>query len=171
MRRMMLLVVAATTGLSACADRLPITRAPVEVLPKAEGAVGRDVLAGSRARAQTRLAFAGTETIAVRARFGRTELDGARCRADADYFTAEITTPGFLVVPDYGPRSSDIRLRCQFGEMRGSGLIRMTDTRDTDEKSRISLGTGGVGVRLVIPLTRVDQAQIYEYPDAVIRLK
>lgn len=154
-----------------CVERLPITEAPVGVTAKFTGANGADVLAGERLAGRSALTFAGTETVTIRTRAAGDETARARCQVDADYFTADVITPTMLIVPDYGPRSSDIRVQCQFGAARGSRIISMTDTRDDDQRSQISLGTEGVGFRLVVPLTKTDLSRVYAYPDAIVRLK
>ncbi len=51
------------------------------------------------------------------------EIAGATCRITAGAFTAELVTPGRLVIPDLGPDAPAIRADCAGGTLRGAGAV------------------------------------------------
>lgn len=63
------------------------------------------------------------------------EITGARCAAASSLFTAEVTTPGRILAPFYGPNSPAVSLTCTAGNATGSQTVGVGETR----------GGGGLG--------------------------
>ncbi|KJZ18914.1 hypothetical protein [Loktanella sp. S4079] len=101
--------------LSACAQA-PVNQGPIEVIPTNPGtASGVDVYARARAQGADAPRFRGTGFLTVRTTNGgvaSNEIVGARCTLDAGLYAAVFETPANIIVPDYGPDSPAINLRC-----------------------------------------------------------
>lgn len=164
--------------LSAC-SAAEITTPPVMVVPKVPAnAVGLDVYAGPRKRGNPVPAFRGQETLAVRttgvtADGSRKELSGVPCTLDAGVYAAKFNTPANVVVPDYGPNSPAIFVRCIHEDQSGSSTVSAFNATTQQRMSGAS-GGGILGVIIVGAVTaaRVDnEKDEFKYPPIVVQLK
>jgi hypothetical protein len=55
----------------------------------------------------------------------RREVVGARCAVASSLYSAEVVTPARLVVPNFGPQSPELDVRCTAGEWSGGGRARI----------------------------------------------
>lgn len=129
----------------------------------------------ARAVAVPGIPTVGSEIIEIRTRVGRDEVAGAICEVRSAFHIATLTSPGTVAIPEYGRASPDLVVTCTQGVLRGVATSEIEDTRDADERSAVSLRTDGkdvgLGLRLVLPLTRPDPAKIYDYPDVTVQLR
>ncbi|MEP2921946.1 MAG: hypothetical protein ABJP06_14580 [Sulfitobacter sp.] len=170
--------VAAAAILSACAPA-EITTPPVSITPKNKAdAVGLDVYAGPRRRGNPVPSFRGQETLAVRSvgigKDGqRTELSGVQCLLDAGVYSASFTTPANVIVPDYGPNSPAIFVRCTHEDQSGSTTV--TAFNATTQQRMQNAAAGGVlGVIIVGAVTaaKVDnEKDEFKYPAVSVTLR
>lgn len=170
----------AMLGAAGCAE-VDVTTPPVLVTPTVAGAEGIDIYAGARANGRSAPRFRGQETVTVRAvrRFaeGGAEVAGPRCTLDSGVFEARFTTPARVVVPDYGPDSPDLFVRCTAGDLSGTASAEVFNaTVQARGRSSVGFSTGtnrssSIGVRLLFG-PRVDpDRDDFEYPDMRVVLR
>ena len=178
MRSIALVATLAAITLSACAPA-EITSHPISVTPKnASNAVGLDVYAGPRRRGNPVPAFRGQETLAIRATGAgsngqRKELSGVPCTLDAGVYSAAFTTPAKLIVPDYGPNSPAIFIRCTHEDQSGSMTINAFNATTQQRMSTAAAG-GIVGMIVVGAVTaaRVDnEKDEFKYPPVMVQIR
>jgi hypothetical protein len=139
--------------LAAC-SAAEITTPPVQVVPKnAADAVGLDVYAGPRQRGNPVPRFRGQETVVIRASGiapdgQRKELTGVPCTVDAGVYAARFSTPSNVIVPDYGPNSPAIFVRCTLGKQSGSATINAFNATSQQRMNNAAAG-GILGVIIV----------------------
>lgn len=157
-----------------------ISTPPVSVTPKSPSqAVGIDVYAVSRARGNPVPRFRGQEAIQVRTQGkgeggGFAEISGVPCTLDSGLYSAAFTTPANVIVPDYGPNSPALFLRCVHPDGRaGSATVNMFNFT-SQQRANSAIGTGLLGA---IVIGAVNAAQTdnerdeFKYPAVFIQLK
>ena len=131
-----------------------ITQPPIIVTPNvASNAVGLDVYARQRSRGNPVPAFRGQNTVQVRtfgplADGGRGEISGVQCQLDSGVYKAAFTTPANVVVPDYGPNSPALFVRCTTPSTSGSvtsSVVNMT----AQQRNASAAGTGILGAIII----------------------
>jgi hypothetical protein len=131
-----------------------ITQPPITVTPNvARDAVGIDVYARPRAGGNPVPAFRGQNTVQIRTNgqlndggFG--EISGVPCLLDSGVYKATFTTPANLIVPDYGPNSPALFVRCTTDTTSGSvtaGVVNMT----AQQRNASAAGTGLLGAIII----------------------
>ena len=178
MRPMIKIALAGGMLLSAC-TAAEITTPPVLVTPKIKAnAVGLDVYAGPRKRGNPVPQFRGQETVAIRssgigADGARKELSGVPCTLDSGVYTAAFTTPANVVVPDYGPNSPAIFVRCTLEGQSGSATINAFNATTQQRMSGAAAG-GVLGVIIVGAVTAANvdnEKDEFKYPPLTVQLK
>ncbi len=53
----------------------------------------------------------------------RREVTGASCDVESSLYTARLTTPSRLVLPNFGPQSPELAVNCNAGKLLGSGRV------------------------------------------------
>lgn len=178
MRSFPTIALLAALGLAACSPA-EITTPPISVTPKnASDAVGLDVYAGPRRRGNPVPAFRGQETLPIRSSgIGsdgqRKEISGVPCTLDAGVYTAAFTTPANLIVPDYGPNSPAIFVRCTLEDQSGS--ITANAFNATTQQRMSNAAAGGIlGVIVIGAVTaaKVDNAKDeFKYPAVTVQMR
>lgn len=165
-------------ALAACAPA-EITSPPISVTPKnASDAVGIDVYAGPRRRGNPVPAFRGQETLAIRssgiASDGqRKEISGVPCSLDAGVYAAKFTTPANLIVPDYGPNSPALFVRCEHQDQSGSVTANAFNATTQQRMSNAAAG-GILGVIVIGAVTaaKVDNTKDeFKYPPVTVQMR
>lgn len=178
MRSLTKAIICATSLLVACAPA-EITSPPISITPKNKAnTVGLDVYAGPRRRGNPVPKFRGQETLAVRtsgiASDGqRKELSGVPCTLDSGVYTASFVTPANIIVPDYGPNSPAIFIRCIVEDQSGSSTINAFNATTQQRMSNAAAG-GILGVIIVGAVTaaKVDnQKDEFKYPPVTVLLR
>lgn len=165
--------------LSACTPAMEITQPPVRVTPKNPGsAFGIDVFAGARQSGAAAPAYRGERLVTVRTALAGSnqsarEIAGARCRIDSQMYSAEVTTPAEIIVPDYGQASPVITAICRANGKSAQESISVFNAsqraRDQAYDPFIYGGFGwpngrsGVGVGITFNLSG-SRNDTYEYP-------
>jgi hypothetical protein len=171
-------LIVAAFALSACVGA-EITTPPVSVTPTVKAnAVGLDVYARDRQRGNPVPRFRGQKTVQIRAfgkgsTEGQTELSGIRCQVDAGVYKATIITPANLNVPDYGPSSPAIFVRCVEGERSGSATVNAYNATNAGRQSGAAGGgiLGAIVVGAVAASMRDDNLDDFQYPAIRVTLK
>lgn len=139
--------------LGAC-SQLDIEKPPISVTPKNQAtAVGLDVYGAQRARGNPVPRFRGQDTVSVRT-YGNREGDGygeignANCNLDSGLYSANFTTPANIVVPDYGPNSPAIFVKCQSGE-RTRSVTANAVNQTSQARASSAAGAGLLGVLVI----------------------
>lgn len=178
MRSVPTIALLSACALAACAPA-EITTPPISVTPKnASNAVGLDVYAGPRRRGNPVPAFRGQETLAIRssgvASDGqRKEISGIPCTLDAGVYEAKFNTPANLIVPDYGPNSPAIFIRCEYQDQSGSITVNAFNATTQQRMSNAAAG-GILGVIVIGAVTaaKVDNAKDeFKYPPVMVQLR
>lgn len=146
-------VIALAVSLLGC-TQAEITQPPITVTPKDQAnASGLDVYARQRSRGNPVPAFRGQNTVQVRTwgateGSSRAELSGVQCNLDSGVYTASFTTPANIIVPDYGPNSPALFVRCTAGATSGSvtaSVVNMT----AQQRNASAAGTGLLGAIII----------------------
>lgn len=171
-------LLAFSVALTGCVP-MEVTTPPVMVTPKfAANAVGLDVYARDRQRGNPVPRFRGQKTVSIRTQ-GKTsggsfgELSGVPCTVDAGIYTASFRTPTNLVVPDYGPSSPAIFVRCVIEERSGSATVNAYNATAAQRQSG-AFGTGILGAIIIGAIAasqRDDNADDFQYPAILVLLK
>jgi hypothetical protein len=111
-RAMRLVVCGVLLALAGCAAQEGA--APGAPMVRAEPRPGA---APPAARGETRLVAR-----AVPAGVPGQELQGAACRAESPYFTAEFASPATILIPDYGSAAPPVTVTCRAGEASGTAV-------------------------------------------------
>jgi hypothetical protein len=166
--------------LGACAVA-EITAPPVLVEAKDGGAVGLDVYAGSRAAGNPVPWFRGQETLTVRTfasgGAGLTEIEGASCLLDSGVFSARFASPAQVVVPDYGPASPDLFIRCSAGVLSGTATATVHNaTLEDRQRAAVGIadrvgGSASVGIQIRIGPASDPDRDDYTYRDVRVTLR
>lgn len=132
-----------------------ITQPPIVVTPNvARDAIGLDVYARARASGNPVPAFRGQNTVAVRTfgqasdSGGRTELSGVACSLDSGVYKATFTTPANIIVPDYGPSSPALFVRCTAEDRSGSVTANAVNLT-AQQRSASAAGAGLLGAIII----------------------
>ena len=165
-------------AISACVQA-EITTPPVMITPTVKAnAVGIDVYARDRALGNPVPRFRGQKTVQIRTfgagnKGGRTELSGVQCKADAGVYHAVITTPANLVVPDYGPSSPALFVRCIDNKRSGSVTVNAYNATNAGRQSGAAGGgiLGAIIVGAVAASVRDDNKDDFQYPNITVSLK
>ena len=163
--------------LGACTQPMQIAQNPVHVTPNApKQAFGLDVYAAARQQGQPAPAYKGERLVTVRSEFdgpssGTTEFSGARCKITSATFSAEVTTPVQIVVPDYGAQSPVITANCRANDMQATQSISVFNAsqrrRDQAREPFLFGGYGrhGGGISVGVHFDLSDRSNdVYEYP-------
>ena len=171
-------------ALSACTPKLQISEQAVPVTPTSpKQSLGLDVFAAARQQGQPVPVYLGERLVTVRSVFdgssGTSEFSGARCKITSSAFTAEVTTPVQIIVPNYGQQSPVITADCRANEMRATQSISVfnaSQRRRNRSSSGLFLSNGygrhrsGVSVGLHFDLS--DRSKdIYEYPTLRVKFR
>lgn len=144
----------ALAGLLLGCAQAEITQPQITVTPNvAANAVGIDVYARQRSRGNPVPAFRGQNTVQIRtigqlADGGRGEISGVPCLLDSGVHKATFTTPANLIVPDYGPNSPALFVRCTTDTASGSvtsSVVNMT----AQQRNASAAGTGLLGAIII----------------------
>ncbi|WP_298858372.1 hypothetical protein [uncultured Sulfitobacter sp.] len=178
MRFVPIVALLSAAALAACTPA-EITTPPISVTPKnAANAVGLDVYAGPRRRGNPVPSFRGQETLPIRsagvASDGqRKEISGVPCTLDAGVYSAKFTTPANLIVPDYGPNSPAIFIRCAYEDQSGSVTVNAFNATTQQRMSNAAAG-GIIGVIIVGAVTaaKVDnEKDEFKYPAVTVQMR
>ncbi len=163
--------------LAAC-EQAQITTPPILVTPKdPAAAVGIDVYARDRSRGNPVPRFRGQETVQVRAfgnlnGDGRAEITGASCTLDSGLYTARFSTPANIGVPDYGPDSPSVFVRCEANGLSGSVTVDAFNLT-AQQRSSNAIGTGLLGAIIIgaVAAANTDPAlDEFSYPAVSVQL-
>jgi opacity protein-like surface antigen len=131
-----------------------ITQPPIPVTPKvASNASGLDVYAGPRSRGAQVPQFRGQEIVQIRT-WGavdggaRSEMIGVNCILDSGVYSAAFQTPANVLVPDYGPNSPALFVRCENGNTSGSITVNAVN-KTAQERNASAAGTGLLGAIVI----------------------
>jgi len=170
----------ALIALTAC-EMADVTTPPIMVTSKnPAGAVGIDVYARDRARGNPVPRFRGQETVNIRTRGtgesggGNAEISGVPCELDAGLYSARFTTPANVVVPDYGPNSPAIFVRCTHPDGRSGSVTVDAFNFTAAQRSNSAIGTGLLGAIVIgaVNAAALDtERDEFKYPAINVRLK
>lgn len=144
--------VIAVLAISGC-ETAEITTPPVTVIPNSPStSVGIDVYAKARARGNPVPRFRGQDTVTVRTwgkgENGRTEFSGVPCSLDSGLYKAKFQSPANIVVPNYGPKSPALFIRCQTETQSGSVTVNVVNFT-SQQRQAGAAGTGVLGAIVV----------------------
>ena len=122
--------------------------------------------------------FRGQETLPVRTSGiasdgARKELAGVPCMLDAGVYSATFTTPANVIVPDYGPNSPAIFVRCTLEDQSGSATINAFNAT-TQQRMSGAAGGGILGVIIVGAVTAANvdnDKDEFKYPPLLVQLR
>ena len=175
MKRLMIL--APFISLMACANA-EISTPPVTVVPKDRAAaVGIDVYGRARAAGNPVPRFRGQETVQIRTwgngEQGRTELTGVPCLIDSGTYAANFTTPANVIVPDYGPNSPALFVRCETETQSGSITVNVYNATN-QQRQQSAAGAGVLGAMIIgaVAAANTDnETDDFTYPALTVNLK
>lgn len=164
-------------SMSACAPA-QITTPPVMVVAKnPSSASGIDVYARDRARGNPVPSFRGQKTVQIRAMgkgadgtFG--EFTGAQCLIDSGVYSVTIFTPANINVPDYGPSSPSLFVRCTSGSQSGSMTVNAYNATNAQRQASAG-GTGLLGAIIIGAIAaqqRNDAVDDFQYPAITVSM-
>lgn len=156
-----------------------ITQPPISVTPNvARDAVGIDVYARPRSAGNPVPAFRGQNTVQIRTHgqlndggFG--EISGVPCLLDSGVYKATFTTPANLIVPDYGPNSPAVFVRCTRDATSGSvtaNAVNMT----AQQRSASAAGTGLLGAIIIGAVNEANRDNLnddFGYNPMIVQLR
>ncbi|WP_099824278.1 hypothetical protein [Oceaniglobus indicus] len=140
--------------LAACVGA-EVTTPPVNITPKVQAdAVGLDVYARPRAQGNPVPRFRGQETLTIRTRGkgekgGNTEISGLACTLDSGIYTARFQTPANVIVPNYGPNSPAVFVRCMHPDGRSGSTTVSPYNFTAAQRSNNAVGAGVLGALVV----------------------
>ncbi|WP_322894659.1 MULTISPECIES: hypothetical protein [unclassified Yoonia] len=156
-----------------------ITQPPVNIVPNVQAdAVGLDVYARQRSLGNPVPAFRGQNTVSVRTwgdneGSGRTELTGVPCTLDSGVYKAQFTTPANVIVPNYGPNSPALFVRCTTATQSGSvtaNVLNMT----AQQRSQSAAGTGLLGAIIIGAVNEANRDNLndeFNYNPIVVQMR
>ncbi len=165
--------------LSGCGKTLPISGLPIKVTPTdIAGGKGLDVYAHLRAENPDIPKLKGQSVLVVRAYDGSDPQKFnvevvAQCSVSAEeLYTAEVTTPAELIVPNYGEYSPIVSARCTHKGLSGQKSI---DVYNVTSK-RIGDSNPGVGLlgaifTSVVLAARSTKDDVFEYRPLEVTMK
>lgn len=145
---------AVVLALLASCSTVDIDKPPIMITPNnSADSVGIDVYARQRARGNPVPSFRGQDTIQVRAFGNRSgggygEIQNAVCNLDSGLFTANFATPANIVVPDYGPNSPALFIRCEY-EGRTKSVTVNSANKTAQERSSTAASSGLLGMLII----------------------
>lgn len=161
-------IVATSFLLMAACAAPDIQSPPLPVTPTNQAnAIGLDVYGRDRQRGASVPRFRGQTTVAVRA-FGKLEdsrygeLPGATCTADSGVYKASFQAPANIVVPNYGPNSPAIFVKCSAQTISGSTTANAVNLTSQQRMS----GAGAGGLLGVVIVSAIDAAKRDDSKDA-----
>ena len=164
--------------LIAC-EQAEITQPPILVSSKdPSSAVGIDVYARDRSRGNPVPRFRGQETVQVRTFSnadggGYGEVSGVTCILDSGLYDAQFSTPANIGVPDYGPDSPSLFVRCEALGKSGSMTVDAFNLTAA-QRQNSALGTGLLGAIIIgaVNAANVDpSSDEYSYPPLSVQLR
>lgn len=163
--------------LTAC-TQAEITQPPINITPSGPGAVGLDVYASARNRGNPVPAFRGQNTVQVRtwgpsSDGGRTELTGVGCSLDSGVYTARFSTPANIIVPDYGPNSPALFIRCTTDSASGSVTANVVNLT-AQQRSASAVGTGLLGAIVIGAVNEANRDNLnddFGYNPIIVQLR
>lgn len=165
-------------ALAGC-ETAEITTPPISVQPKTPSqAVGIDVYARARAQGNPVPRFRGQETVQVRTQ-GKTsngfgEITGIECLLDSGLYSARFQTPANINVPDYGPNSPALFVRCTHPDGRsGSATVNIYNFT-SQQRSAAAVGTGVLGAIVIGAVNAAstdNETDEFKYPNITVQLK
>ncbi|MEM8572532.1 MAG: hypothetical protein AAGG56_16720 [Pseudomonadota bacterium] len=111
---------------------------------------------------------------------GGVELRGAVCEADSVYFSAQVTTPGRILMPYFGDASPEVTLTCRLAPLSGQqtvGIVQTSQRGGTTVFPSLGVGVssnGGVGVGLGVGVSGTRSSRVgteFGYPPARVTLQ
>lgn len=165
-------------ALAGC-ETAEITTPPISVRPtNPSAAVGIDVYAQARARGNPVPRFRGQETIEIRTQ-GKTsesfgEISGLPCSLDSGLYTASFTTPANINVPDYGPNSPAIFVRCTHPDGRSGSTTVNSYNFTAQQRSNAAIGTGVLGAIVIGAVNAAstdNETDEFKYPNITVQIK
>ena len=178
MYRYSLVAFAFSTLLIGC-EQAEITQPPILVIPKDQNqSVGIDVYARNRASGNPVPRFRGQETVQIRT-FGNrdgsgfAEITGVGCIVDSGLYEASFTTPANIGVPDYGPDSPSIFVRCEAAPLSGSVTVDAFNLTSSQRQGN-AIGTGLLGAIIIGAVTAANvnpEQDEYAYPAITVQLR
>lgn len=172
------LVVVSAIALTGCVG-MEITTPPVMVTPTfSSNAVGIDVYARDRSRGNPVPRFRGQLTVPVRTQ-GKTsdgsfgELAGIPCTVDAGVYKASFLSPTNLIVPNYGPNSPAIFVRCVINDLSGSKTVTAYNF-SASQRASSAYGTGILGAIIIGAVAAAqldDETDTFAYPPITVQVK
>ncbi len=175
MRKAILGLILAGTGLAGCATPLEVGR--ITEINAPPGSQGIDVYASRRIAGEKVPEFAGDQIVEVRtyARDDngvREELAGASCALSARDFTANLTTPAKVRVPIYRAQSSPLSVRCEkagfMPKLKDVGVF--GETTATRLNNGASAGLIGFVVMAAVDAATDPATHDYKYPKIELEL-
>lgn len=147
-----LLAIASTMTACSVAD---IETPPIPITPNDSAAsIGIDVYGRARARGNPVPRFRGQNTVTVRTNgkqkdggFG--ELVGTPCTVDSGLYKARFQTPANVVVPDYGPNSPALFVRCVYPDGRDASATVNAYNLTAQQRGAGAAGGGILGAIIV----------------------
>ena len=174
-----LLTISVFAGVLLGCAQAEITQPPISVTPSvARDAVGLDVYARPRSAGNPVPAFRGQNTVPIRTfgpltDGGRGEITGVQCSLDSGVYQAAFTTPANLIVPDYGPSSPALFVRCTTPDTSGSvtsTVVNMT----AQQRSASAAGTGLIGAIIIGAVNEANRDNLnddFGYNPIVVQLR
>lgn len=173
------LILAVLAGTLLGCTQAEITQPPITVTPNIAGnAVGLDVYARQRSRGNPVPAFRGQNTVQIRtwgplSEGGRGEISGVQCSLDSGIYKAVFTTPANLIVPDYGPNSPALFVRCTTPDTSGSitsSVVNMT----AQQRNASAAGTGLLGAIVIGAVNEANRDNLnddFGYNPIIVQLR
>lgn len=156
-----------------------ITQPPITVTPNvARDAIGMDVYAGPRSRGNPVPSFRGQNTVQVRT-FGQLsdgghgEITGVQCMLDSGVYKATLATPANVIVPDYGPNSPALFVRCTTPTSSGSITVNVVNMT-AQQRSASAAGTGLLGAIVIGAVNEANRDNLnddFGYNPIIVQLR
>lgn len=171
------LAIALTAAACSVAD---IETAPIPITPNDRAAaVGIDVYGRARARGNPVPRFRGQNTVTIRSNGAQSdggfgEVVGAPCRLDSGVYKARFQTPANVVVPDYGPNSPALFVRCALPDGRAASATVNAFNLTAQQRGAGAAGGGILGAIIVGAVNAAvtdPNTDEFTYPPITLQLK
>lgn len=134
--------------------------------------------AQARARGNPVPRFRGQEIVQIRTQ-GKTsdgfgEISGVPCSLDSGLYTANFTTPANVIVPDYGPNSPAIFVRCSHPDGRSGSATVNVYNFTAQQRSNAAIGTGVLGAIVIGAVNAAstdNETDEFKYPNIFVQIK
>jgi hypothetical protein len=157
-----------------------ITQPPIAITPKvAADASGLDIYARQRSRGAPVPRFRGQEIVQIRT-WGapnegdsRAEMIGVNCLLDSGVYSANFRTPANVVVPDYGPDSPALFVRCESDNGTGSVTVNAVN-KTAQERGSTAAGAGLLGALVIGAINesrRNNETDDFGYNPIIVQLR